>query len=504
MSRQAAPRDVSGVSAGTKGLLSVIVPVYNAEPWLRQCLESLCGQSYRKLEIICVDDGSTDGSAAILQEYAAKDSRIRVLSQPNGGVSAARNAGLDAATGEWVTGVDPDDYLLPHAYRTAMAHAKDGVDLVVFGVQVEAEPGSGREGELAGMRGYMNTPHRGIHPLDAAHICDFGVFVNKLYRRALIEEHHLRFDTQLHTSEDVCFHMCYCAYAGKAHFLPEPLYVYILHKGTLSAKDRNSEGKYADCLRYLENVLSLYTGLGLAGAYERMFAALLLSVDDILTRWGYFTAKALTWRKGLLKLAVTYRLQELAATAPVLHEFREQLCCAERALALLRSCAAAPTPPAEGDSLHIAIPVDETHAGRALLLAQSLRQTAEAGRAVCVHFIGSGVSPYTRACLEAAAGENLLIRIHEPEARLLRHLPALGATFPHATWLKMALPWLLPELEQVLVLTPGLLVKGTLPPPPSAEMGGMPVAVPELFPVENREAQRRRVHVEKNVSPAAV
>lgn len=88
---------------------SIIIPVYNVAPYLRECLDSVLKQTFTDWEAICVDDGSTDGSGAILDEYAAKDKRFRVIHQANGGVSAARNVALEAATGEWVTFLDADD-----------------------------------------------------------------------------------------------------------------------------------------------------------------------------------------------------------------------------------------------------------------------------------------------------------------------------------------------------------------------------------------------------------
>ena len=91
--------------------ISVVVPVYKVEPYLRKCLDSIVNQTYRNLEIILVDDGSPDNCGAICDEYAAGDSRIRVIHQENGGVSSARNAGLSAVTGEWVGWVDSDDWL---------------------------------------------------------------------------------------------------------------------------------------------------------------------------------------------------------------------------------------------------------------------------------------------------------------------------------------------------------------------------------------------------------
>lgn len=89
--------------------ISVVVPVYNVAKYLRQCMDSLVGQTLREIEIICVDDGSTDGSSAILDEYAKRDGRIRVIRQVNAGAGPARNAALDVATGEYVVFMDPDD-----------------------------------------------------------------------------------------------------------------------------------------------------------------------------------------------------------------------------------------------------------------------------------------------------------------------------------------------------------------------------------------------------------
>lgn len=92
-------------------MVSVIVPVYNVEPYLRKCLYSVLGQTYRDLEIIVVDDGSTDASRAICDEYKSSDSRIQVIHQINKGLSEARNNGIDIATGEYILFVDGDDWI---------------------------------------------------------------------------------------------------------------------------------------------------------------------------------------------------------------------------------------------------------------------------------------------------------------------------------------------------------------------------------------------------------
>lgn len=95
-------------------LVSIIVPVYNVKPYLSRCVDSLLGQSYQNMELLLVDDGSTDGSEALCDEYAAQDARVRVLHKKNGGLSDARNAGVDAAKGEYLSFVDGDDWVSPY------------------------------------------------------------------------------------------------------------------------------------------------------------------------------------------------------------------------------------------------------------------------------------------------------------------------------------------------------------------------------------------------------
>lgn len=101
-------------------LITVIVPVYNVAKYLEKCVKSIQDQTYKSLEIILVDDGSTDSSGAICDKYATEDSRIRVIHKPNGGLSSARNAGLDAAKGDYVGFIDSDDYIAPDFYESLL------------------------------------------------------------------------------------------------------------------------------------------------------------------------------------------------------------------------------------------------------------------------------------------------------------------------------------------------------------------------------------------------
>ena len=114
-----------------QSLVSVIVPVYNVERYLARCLDSILSQTYRKLEVICINDGSTDGSRDIVVDYVTKDSRIIAIDQANGGLSAARNRGLSVATGDWVIFVDSDDWIPPYAVERSLKIAEESGAMVV-------------------------------------------------------------------------------------------------------------------------------------------------------------------------------------------------------------------------------------------------------------------------------------------------------------------------------------------------------------------------------------
>lgn len=204
--------------------LSIIVPVYNAAGLLRTCLQSLTHQTLQDLEIICVDDGSTDASLAVLQEHAAKDTRIKVIHQANAGVSVARNRGLDAATGEYVTFVDADDWVEPVAYEMALSAFHQEVDMVCFGVVVdgECEPG---------LEGYCNNFPDGETDVTPQRIAGMNASIwNKIYRYRVIQEQGLRFHEGLAYGEDEAFFFSYAAVMqGAISGVPHRGYHYVQH-----------------------------------------------------------------------------------------------------------------------------------------------------------------------------------------------------------------------------------------------------------------------------------
>ena len=132
--------------------ISLIIPVYNVESYLRECLDSVCSQEYEKLEVLIVDDGSTDGSGHICDEYAHKDNRILLYHTDNGGLSAARNYALDRATGDYISFLDSDDWLEPDMINTLAYYAKE-YDFDVLSFKYDIEWKDGREDIFADIKG---------------------------------------------------------------------------------------------------------------------------------------------------------------------------------------------------------------------------------------------------------------------------------------------------------------------------------------------------------------
>lgn len=167
-------------------LISVIVPIYKVEAYLRQCLDTIVGQTYKNLEIILIDDGSPDKCPQICDEYAGKDNRIRVIHQKNGGLSAARNAGLDIATGDYIAFVDSDDWVELNMYETLLANITNtNADIVTCGIYYNFpnyEVGSSVNDEVTVE--YSNEAAIALIPDVNANI-RFEVW-NKIFRRSLI------------------------------------------------------------------------------------------------------------------------------------------------------------------------------------------------------------------------------------------------------------------------------------------------------------------------------
>lgn len=200
-------------------MLTLSVPIYNKAQYLPRCVDSLLAQTVRDYEILLIDDGSTDGSGTLCDRYAAANpDRIRVIHKPNGGLSSARNTGIEAARGEWVTFPDPDDWVEPEYVETFLELLNTNrTDLVCTGFWVDEGskryPGYG-DGptqtmtDEAGRRALLLPPRMG------------GFSWNKCYRIELLHRHGLRFRSDVGSAEDLDFAYRYLKHCGSICFCP--------------------------------------------------------------------------------------------------------------------------------------------------------------------------------------------------------------------------------------------------------------------------------------------
>lgn len=204
---------------------SIIIPVYNVEAYLHQCLDSVLCQDFSDWEAVCVNDGSTDGSAAILEDYVAKDARFRLVTQPNGGLSAARNAGLDAAKGEYILFLDSDDWLVENALKVLSTNLS-GEDMLCFSGRRFYEKTHGfnpsdllKNGDYQSGMDYYNE--NALLPRDFAFVC----VVLRAYRRTFLMDNGLRFKEGI-LHEDNLFTPLACYYAHEVRVVNACLYNY--------------------------------------------------------------------------------------------------------------------------------------------------------------------------------------------------------------------------------------------------------------------------------------
>lgn len=188
-----------------KELVTVIVPCYNVEGTLERCLRSIAAQTHEALEVLCVSDGSTDGTLAVMERFAASDERFRVIDKPNGGYGAACNRGLDEARGAWIAIVEPDDTIRPSMFESMLAHARniDSEDSGEIAIDIIKAPyltvlpnADGSEGRTIPCR-YFGRVHPARQPFtieEAPRLLRHRPSIwSALYRTAFLREHHIRF-----------------------------------------------------------------------------------------------------------------------------------------------------------------------------------------------------------------------------------------------------------------------------------------------------------------------
>lgn len=236
-------------------LISVIVPAYNVKSYLERCINSIINQTYQELEIILVDDGSTDGTGTLCDQIAQENARIVVIHKENGGLSDARNAGLDICAGDFISFVDSDDYIEPNMYECMIEEMKDeAVSMVTVGfIETEID---GKENVLATQQKRKLTKEEALMDIfEDGEI--FPSSVNKLYRSFLFDK--LRFCKGI-INEDTEIIPKILNICNSVIILDKALYHYVLRKGSITQSEFN--------LRDYESITVYTTAIDICKSYH--------------------------------------------------------------------------------------------------------------------------------------------------------------------------------------------------------------------------------------------
>lgn len=226
-----------------KPTLSVIIPNYNNAPWLSRCLDSVLGQSFRDLEILVVDDGSSDDSEAVIRAYEQKDSRVRSVFQENGGVTSARLAGLALAEGEWITFVDSDDVIESDMYQRLLDNAAAcGADITHCGQKMIYPDGRIDYYYNTGLR-WEQDNLTGLRELLEEKKIEPGLCI-KVYRRELFEGLPEQMDRSIKNNEDFLMNYYLFGKAKKSVFEDFCPYQYLIREGSASRRRLNEHMIY--------------------------------------------------------------------------------------------------------------------------------------------------------------------------------------------------------------------------------------------------------------------
>ncbi len=267
-------------------LCSVIVPVYNVEMYLPKCLNSIISQTYKYIEIILVDDGSTDKSGNICEEYAKKNNKIIVVHQSNKGLSAARNAGITVASGQYIVFVDSDDWLEKDAIEKLMQKVKkrdydvvahstfknvNGRDCLVF-------PLSKDDGEInvSKLRNYLyiscllnQSSFPFLFPEELKHGPEMSYPVLKIINRKFLLDNKLLFPEKVRFCEDKIFELMLVSKLNSLYFFNVPLYHYFIRQGSLS--NRNGEDKIKEYPNAFHSIQKTMNKIGIWKTHKLYF-----------------------------------------------------------------------------------------------------------------------------------------------------------------------------------------------------------------------------------------
>ena len=234
--------------------VSIIVPVYNAQEYLKRCVDSILSQDYRDFELLLMDDGSKDASGEICDAYAQQDGRVRVIHKENSGVSDTRNQALELARGTFLQFLDSDDWIVPEATRLLVRSMEEyNCDMVISDFYRVSGERLAQKGDIEEDK-VMSRQEFASYMIENPADFYYGVLWNKMYRRSIIEEYHIRMDTSISWCEDFLFNLEYIRHAESFFALQVPIYYYLKRRGSLVSQGAS----ITNTVRMKSNIFEYY------------------------------------------------------------------------------------------------------------------------------------------------------------------------------------------------------------------------------------------------------
>ncbi len=250
-------------------LVSIIIPVYNAAPFLPKCIQSICDQRYQNLEIILVNDGSKDVSLDICKMYVGVDHRIIVVDKDNSGVSSTRNLAIRLAKGKYLQFVDSDDWIDENATRLLVERAEEtNSDLVISHYCRVSANGRKTVHGFLDQKAVMDKKAFALHLMDEPASFYYGVMWNKLYRSDIIKQYQIYCNEALTWSEDLQFNLEYIRYAERFCSLQTPIYYYVKNKKSITSTSITIANTVTVKKSLFAYYKDLYVSMGLYEKYK--------------------------------------------------------------------------------------------------------------------------------------------------------------------------------------------------------------------------------------------
>ena len=217
-------------------LISIIVPIYNIEQYLRRCIESILLQTYHEFELLLIDDGSTDESGCICDEYVRKDYRVKTFHKPNGGVSSARNFGVLKSSGDWICFIDSDDWIDVDFLDNYIQHIKNNCDLYIQGFYSNYPD---KEIKTVFAPAFYSHNYQVVEYLENTKGVHNGFLWHRLFKSEIIKSYQITFVNGLSFAEDGLFFLEYMRYVRNTMILPELGYHYFRNSNGLTKKGKH-------------------------------------------------------------------------------------------------------------------------------------------------------------------------------------------------------------------------------------------------------------------------